>query len=439
MENTNKIRLESGSINSYLNKLIKYGQWIIILLGIILFFIVYMFKEYEIICNIGYQIAGVFVSTGLVSIFFEKHKDAIKENNEQLDRISILKKQHNRDIYYSIKDQELMFVINRPNLDIDENYSFASLTDKVSSQRDKHPVFIFGTTLGFLKDEITEMKNRQALHNAILNGVNFKFTIVNPQSLDSDKYEEKISTINAVITSISTLIYDLEKDDKIDLSNIGSIDVRAISEIENNSFSSFICNGRKICVLDFNFDGGKKISQVFDEKYFGEESFDNCLSMELSSRFNKQHRKGIPIIVFPKINIKIHIIALANFGLTANESNIVNEKRMLFILRQNNKDKSDYILPNMNILKGDHKNISENLLDSFKIQTGGNEIQLIELLSPSNEFNENHTEIFLIAKITISKPQENIVYLAYNKAISQKVFEKISPEERDKLKLFCRN
>lgn len=427
-------------------KIISYGQLILLLSGIIILIVSHKFSmggEWKDILD---QIGGIFISTGLVTMMLEKHKDKIKEEyikkwlekikcevgKSKYERINVLKKQQNTDIFIEFHDKEILHVVARTELDKDVNYKFLSLTEKVIKEKNKYPILIYGTTLGFLKEENKE--NREAVYNAICQGVDFRFVLVDPDSPDA-KEHKKEDDVKDVLAAIQGVIEDIVKN-KISDSSLGSIEVRITPFVERNSFSSFICENRRITVLDFNFEGKHKISQIFDEKFL--ESTSSCdkdqLALELTKHYIQSYKRGIPTIVFPPIYVKIYIIGLIPQG-TENAILFVNDKNT-----DENEDINNWSLPVVEINDTNNMDISDFSKDKFTEITKGYKIQFYEMLPPLEKITKETSTIFFIGKI---KYIPDFPYFTQEYTFSEikkhHIFEKMTAEDQRTLAKICKS
>ncbi|NUO14771.1 hypothetical protein HUV07_21850, partial [Bacteroides uniformis] len=116
-----------------------------------------------------------------------------------------------------------------------------------------------GSTLGIFNCYTDDGKsNIDVLVKAINAGVHFKLALNMPEMIKTNnKIEDrkKKETIEKVLEGLETIQGKILKNAK------GSVDLRLLPSVERNSFSSFICKGRRVCVLYFNFENNK-ISQI---------------------------------------------------------------------------------------------------------------------------------------------------------------------------------
>lgn len=333
--------------NKYLKAILKANKIILLAIGVILLAWTINIEisyseaqrtEWEITFNkLIRELSCIAITTALVALFWDKFKDEAMEEKvkawingswQKPDRsITIFNKTKKEHVYLGYPNREFIDVIPRAELDKDEDYCFKNVTEKMALQtnkdKDKFPVLIVGTTLGFLdlgtakdteEDKQKKEKNRMALGEAIQKGVHFKFVLVDPDrrftsSKQKNNVKEKnnINSRNALM-GIKQIIESLKNKHVR-----GSIDVRLIPcNIDEHSFSSFICDGRRISVLDFNFDNGNKISQIFDERY-DENLPENDLADNLTRKYKIAHQDAFFSIKFPLYDeLTIYILGIRN-------------------------------------------------------------------------------------------------------------------------------
>lgn len=364
-------------------------------------------KVIEVLLDVVGQVGGIFVSTAGIAYFYDKYRDKkqlsqIEERKKQTaNYIKLLSRGIQEKVYVECIDKEFIDIIPRQELDKNKNYRFEVMTKQMAEQsaeaKEKHPVLIYGSTLGFLdwisnKNKRENDVNKKALIEAVQNGVHFKLALNSIDSINTNNADEnrkKQKTIKNVVNGLQSIIAE-------ELSNAsGSIDLRYLPIVEKNSFSSFACNGRRISVLDFNFDNNKKFSQIFDEKITNKNEANNLALMLLKS-YNQAHEIGIPCISYNRHKMDIYIIG-------------ISQKRILVNVQQN---PSYFSLPHIRItekggIDNDTKdkksccpiNIYKEIIDRYKEITDL-DIQLREFLSPEDK---EETKCFIVGYIDSDK------------------------------------
>ena len=286
------------------------------------------------------QIGGILVSTVSIAFFYDKYKDqqfknemetyinqqcgnfiqqndkiiekwTKKNRNETHNHITLLSKGIHEKVYVEYLDKEFIDIVSRKELEESGRYRFSAMAEKMIEEDDEHkqnyPVLIYGSTLGIFNCYTDDGKsNIDVLVKAINAGVHFKLALNMPEMIKTNnKIEDrkKKETIEKVLEGLETIQGKILKNAK------GSVDLRLLPSVERNSFSSFICKGRRVCVLDFNFENNK-ISQIFDENVLkAPDPYD--LAIPLIDYYMTAHQKGIPHIFVNKQEInRIFVIAI---------------------------------------------------------------------------------------------------------------------------------
>lgn len=404
---------ENENTPSRLLKIIEdKGKLIMFLVGVLLLFFSNMciwntnqdtMNKWKPLLDVLGQIGGIFVSSVAVAYFYEKYRDRnrtvqleeyfkkYKENNKNYIRVS--SKGMQEKIYVECIDREFIDIIPRKELDRNDNYRFEVMAQRMAEQSDEkkrdHPVLIYGSTLGlfnWIGNKDVNEPNKTSLIQAVKKGVHFKLALNTPDAINSnnaDKDKEKKETITNVVDGLKGIIAE-------ELSNAcGSIDLRFLPIVEKNSFSSFISDGRKVNVLDFNFESDCKMSQIFDEKESTQNKNENLADLLMNS-YESAHKKGIPCISFNTHEMLIYVIGIKN-------------KQVLMY-----KEDSGYIFPHITVTeKGkveeigreDDNQIPDNIYESIKsiyMKKTNCDIQLSEFISPDKSEGNRYFVIGLI-------------------------------------------
>lgn len=423
----NKNDVITDKISFFIQKIENNGKFTMFLVGLLLLAFSCIFKDEQnkktnLFFEVMGQTGGIFVSAAGVAFFYDKYRDqkqvvlieeSIKKHQNLLvderdnvmkewtlqnkqqttNYIKLLSRGLQEKIYVECIDKEFIDIIPREELDKNDDYRFEVMTMKMAQQNEElkqnNPVLIYGSTLGIF-DWIDEEKkernkvNKQALIEAIRNGVHFKLALNTIESINTNNVQkdtEKKNTIANVVSGVKNIIEDEELS-----SATGSIDLRYIPTVERNSFSSFVCDGRRVSVLDFNFENSSKLSQIFDEKVTAQNESQNLASL-LAKSYETAHKKGIPCICYNIKEMNIYIIGLRNKQI------LMYENESCLTLPQITVTKNGSIKEN-----GNHtiENIYKEIIDKYKEITNS-DIHLCEFISPENKYDTKH---FVIGHIS---------------------------------------
>lgn len=460
---SNENNKNNKNSESRLLQIIEYkGKLIMFLIGVILLAVPvvygFFYKQDNIngwkpLVDVVGQIGGIFVSAAGVAYFYDKYRDqkqaklieeGIKEHQKLLvdEREETVKKwtKQNKEttesfikfssrgiqekVYIECVDKEFINIIPREELDKNGDYRFEAMTMKMVRQSDeekeKYPVLIYGSTLGIF-DWIDEKKkegneaNKKALIEAVRQGVHFKLALNAPEAINTNNVSEdkkKRATITNVVNGLKGIIAEELPD------AIGSIDLRYLPKVEKNSFSSFVCDGRRVSVLDFNFESNPKLSQIFDEKLTVQNDSQN-LAFLLTKSYEMAHKKGIPCICYNVHEMKIYVIGIRHKQMLMQKNGstltlpLITEKGYI----KENANRHDNCPP---------ENIYEKIKNIY-MEITNCDIQLCEFLSPDNP---NEDICFVIGRISsdvngINVQWENV----YNKEghFISDLFPKMTP------------
>jgi 8-oxo-dGTP pyrophosphatase MutT (NUDIX family) len=166
-------------------------------------------------------------------------------------------------------------LMTRAELEVSDIAFANAITILKGSSHDRE-FLIYGKTLEFISRQI------YALNEGLSNGVVFKLSVVAPTIHPWDNSFSRSSKTRAAgsISAIRKLLGAPKPD------WTGSIELRTTIHLGDNSFSSFIHNGQRVSVLDFDLgdDLSMQCSEVFVNSV-GERTFAHHLYTHYKSRF----------------------------------------------------------------------------------------------------------------------------------------------------------
>lgn len=269
-------------------------------------------KSIEFLQNLMSQIGGIFISTSIISISFERWRDQknhseekyylmnskILENGEELSKFNFFRFNDKGKILPIMNGEQLYTGI----------YRFENMLNSKIHLLKGQTVLVYGTKLKFLS------KIEDIFYESVKSGVNYTFSLVNKQTVgitETDKID--------IETSIQFIERQISKLKKLNNTKTGSIEVRYTPYFTPHSFSSFVYkNKRKVRTIDFNFRDSSnnqliKYSQVFDtiSSNIGDNELET-LSDKLHEQYYDYYKKSNLAIKFPipKEGIRIFVYGI---------------------------------------------------------------------------------------------------------------------------------
>lgn len=457
----------SNRLSAFTRMLMEFVQWILILSGIILFFIASNIKFWysqntphwvgpvsEVLIGIG----GALITTGTLTLLVEKRlekrrlehfeetiqstADQIKTEVEGLlsaklnehkinmaelhvdevinKHLVILEKLKQHDFAREVDKTEVIPIMERDHLE-NSPYKFEKLVERLIDCKDKEPILIYGTTLSFL----SRGRNKQAFLEALTAGVHFKFALADVIRYDwntKDQLEIKNKSKHSL-----DIIGDIIKNDirisEATKPNWGSIDLRTTQLIATNSFSTFKFEKERVSVFEFNIDiHGRPDNPRYSQIFKHEASLNNNLPGRLVGLYTDLYEKSIHALTFPIKNYIIYIYAL--------EPTPGNDK--IVFIKKNGK----WELPTCTVESD--KVISKTARDKFQEQTGY-DILFLRTFNVIEPYKSQNILIF-IGKVTALKnklPNNNVQGFYFDDTPTHLANEMLGADGREGLRRIC--
>jgi 8-oxo-dGTP diphosphatase len=145
-------------------------------------------------------------------------------------------------------------LLTRAELEVSD-ISFKNVVELLKEEQEDKEFFIFGKTLEFIS------RQRHILSEGLKQGIHFRFSLIDP-NIDSWDTEYIKSCKEKSQNSIDKFRHLLNNPDS---RWTGTLELRKTKKLVENSFSSFVYNGKRINVLDFDLgeDQSLQCSQVY--------------------------------------------------------------------------------------------------------------------------------------------------------------------------------
>lgn len=278
------------------------------------------------------EIGTFFLSTSILTIAYEKWRDSNEKYYLMSEDKEYGPKLNKIDFYYYKPKRKIMPILKQDE-SFFKSYGLVGLIERNLARLKGTNIFIYGTTLGFLKNQ----DYKDAFIKAIRHGINFQLVMVDPFPSEYDINENKIKRVaQGTLDVIKDIVRIVSANkNRINYCKNGFIELRFVNSVSPNSFSSVKLGNRYVRTLDFNFEnidnpdcGLTKYSQVFDFSAMDiseDEDEDNNLSDKLYSYYLSLYQKSILALCYPCTEIVVYVCGVVRVY----DNKINNKKRII--------------------------------------------------------------------------------------------------------------